>query len=174
MDEQPLPERADGGADDATETPARKPPRPDPLSITSRRRLLTVLMTAAESGDVNAAAALVELGLSAERDAQIAAVLRRLKPEGEDAWWRAGPRPPRPARLERRPGSPPERPLCPQGRRRLPRQPKSRTPARRSAAPPARTTRRSNAPFCGTSWRCSPSSPAPKAPNSAAPRHSAF
>ncbi len=72
-------EPTDDGA--PADTPPRKvPPRgPDPLSVAHRRRMLAALNRAAQAGDVSAQAALVELSLSAERDAKIADALARLK-----------------------------------------------------------------------------------------------
>ena len=73
-------------ADAPAETPTRRTPRGvDPLSPTHRRRMLRALNAAAQNGDVAAQAALVELSMSAARDAEIADTLRRLKAEGEDA-----------------------------------------------------------------------------------------
>jgi hypothetical protein len=73
------------GPDAPAETPARKMPRGvDPLSITHRRRLLRALNTAAQSGDVAAQAALIELSMSAARDAKIADALDRLRHGGQD------------------------------------------------------------------------------------------
>lgn len=70
----------------ARKTPARKTPRGvDPLSTTHRRRLLRALNTAAQSGDVAAQAALIELSMGAERDAEISETLRCLRAGGEDA-----------------------------------------------------------------------------------------
>ena len=65
---------------DAPEQPRRR--GPDPLSQATRRKLLGTLLRAAENGDAVAAATLIELGLSAERDAQIAAMLAQLKADG--------------------------------------------------------------------------------------------
>ena len=56
----------------------------DPLSQATRRRLLSRLLAAAEAGDANAAAALIELGMDARRDADLRAALGQLKP-GEGA-----------------------------------------------------------------------------------------
>ncbi len=72
------------GPDTTTETPARRPRGPDPLSAASRRKLLAPLMKAADAGDVSAQRALVELSLVAKRDEAVADTLRRLKAEGED------------------------------------------------------------------------------------------
>ncbi len=67
-------------ADAPAETPTRKTPRGvDPLSPTHRRRLLRALNTAAQNGDVASQQALIELSMTAARDAQIAATLARLK-----------------------------------------------------------------------------------------------
>ncbi len=63
----------------AAEAPARKPRGVDPLSATHRRRLLRALNTAAQNGDVASQQALIELSMTAARDAQIAATLARLK-----------------------------------------------------------------------------------------------
>ena len=67
---------------DAPDQPRRR--GPDPLSQATRRRLLSRLLAAAEAGDANAAAALIELGMDARRDADLRAALGRLKP-GEGA-----------------------------------------------------------------------------------------
>jgi pyruvate/2-oxoglutarate dehydrogenase complex dihydrolipoamide acyltransferase (E2) component len=65
------------GADAPAETPTRTPPRGvAPLSAANRRRLLAALNRAAQAGDVGAQAALVELSMSSERDARIAAALK--------------------------------------------------------------------------------------------------
>jgi hypothetical protein len=58
-----------------------------PLSRQNRRRLLRALQAAAEAGDVSASAALVGLfSLAAERDLEVADLLRRLRaPEWSDA-----------------------------------------------------------------------------------------
>ncbi len=78
--QKPILPLSDDGANAPVETPTRKTPRgADPLSATHRRRLLRALNTAAQNGDVAAQAALVELGLAAERAAQIAAMLAQLK-----------------------------------------------------------------------------------------------
>jgi hypothetical protein len=66
-----------------TEKPARKVRGVGVLSLSHRRRLLAALDAAAQSGDIAAQQALVELSLAAARDAQIAATLHRLKSEGE-------------------------------------------------------------------------------------------
>ena len=74
-----------GGLDTPAETPARKMPRGvDPLSPTHRRRLLRALNTAAQSGDVAAQAALIELSMSAARHAKIADAFDRLRHGGQD------------------------------------------------------------------------------------------
>ena len=65
---------------DAPEQPRRR--GPNPLSEATRRKLLGTLLRAAENGDAVAAATLIELGLSAQRDAQIAAALEQLKAGG--------------------------------------------------------------------------------------------
>ena len=80
-----LPEHEpDAGPTAPAETPTRKTPRGvAPLSPTNRRRLLRALNKAAEAGDVSAQQALIELSLAAERDAEIADTLRRLRAEGE-------------------------------------------------------------------------------------------
>ncbi len=62
-----------------TETPTRKVRGVGVLSLSHRRRLLAALDAAAQSGDIAAQQALVELSLAATRDAQIAATLQRLK-----------------------------------------------------------------------------------------------
>lgn len=75
------PERADDGTGKA---PTPKKRGVDPLSASHRRRMLRALNAAAANGDVTAQAALVELSLVTERDADIADTLRRLR-FGEDA-----------------------------------------------------------------------------------------
>ncbi len=65
---------------DAPEQPRRR--GPNPLSEATRRKLLGTLLRAAENGDAVAAATLIELGLSAQRDAQIAAALEQIKAGG--------------------------------------------------------------------------------------------
>ena len=65
---------------DAPEQPRRR--GPNPLSEATRRKLLGTLLRAAENGDAVAAATLIELGLSVQRDAQIAAALEQLKAGG--------------------------------------------------------------------------------------------
>ena len=78
--QKPILPLSDDGANAPVETPTRKTPRGvDPLSATHRRRLLRALNTAAQSGDIAAQQALIELSLAAARDAQIAATLARLK-----------------------------------------------------------------------------------------------
>jgi len=67
----------------AAEAPARRPRGPDPLSAAHRRRMLAALNRAAADGDIGAQQALIELSLAAERDAEIADTLRRLRAEGE-------------------------------------------------------------------------------------------
>jgi len=72
------------GPDAAAETPARKlPPRGvDPLSLAHRRRVLKALAKTAEGTDalaIQAQAALIELSMSAERDAKIAEALEQLR-----------------------------------------------------------------------------------------------
>ena len=70
-------------------TPAEAPPHKargvDPLSAAHRRRLLAALNTAASAGDVSAQQALIELSLVAERDAEIAGTLRRLRADDNGA-----------------------------------------------------------------------------------------
>ena len=74
------PTRLDPDRPDAPEQPRRR--GPDPLSQATRRKLLGTLLRAAENGDAVAAATLIELGLSAQRDAQIAAALEQIEAGG--------------------------------------------------------------------------------------------
>jgi len=86
----PAPDQPDHGQDTPAAPPARKvPPRGvDPLSAAHRRRVLKALMATAKGEGPNAVQAqraLVELSLAAERDAEIADALRRLRADDGEA-----------------------------------------------------------------------------------------